>query len=151
MGLQTMGSLKNQWASLAQNAQRVIQLKNEIDSGVREEKDFLERYVISSLKTTALLSAISTLLPDSTWLLELKVARQPDENTFLLKGLSLPSPRTSSIQDIEKYLRDLKEEFPPETELILTTSRQIKENRELTLFTAVFKWTQNDSNSQAIL
>lgn len=133
--------LQDKWLLMEKDVNRVTELKKKIEEGSSKEKEFLEGHVISPFPSTAILSALSAFLPDSIWLVELKITRKPDENSVLLKGLSLPSSRRSSIQDIEKYLRDLKEKFPPKTELILTTSRQVKDNRELTVFTAVFKWT----------
>ncbi len=133
--------LQTQWATLKEEVQRVTQLKTKIELGAKGESDFLQSYVASSFPTTAILSSVNVLLPPSIWLIELKVTRRAHENTLLLKGLSLPSQRGTSIPDIEKYLSGLKEKFPTRAEVILTTSRQLKENRELTLFTAVFKWT----------
>ena len=122
------------------HSETIASLKSKIEEGSKKEKEFLEHHITSPFPTTSILTAVSELLPDSIWLVELKVSREAKENTFLLKGLSLPSPHYSSIQDIEKYLREIKERFPPATQLILTTSRQVKENQELTLFTAIFKW-----------
>jgi len=141
LGRMSLGRLETQWISLQKDVQRVAELKTSIEGGGKKEKEFLERYVTSPFPATAILSATSIFLPDSIWLVELKISRQPNESTFFLKGFSLPSPNRSGIQDIEKYLRDVKGGFPPKTELVLTTSRQVKEDRELTLFTAIFKWT----------
>lgn len=140
MNLGKLRALREEWASLQGDVGRVTGLKNQIDSGGKKEKQFLEDYVTSPFPATAILSAVSTFLPDSIWLVELKISRRPNENTFLVKGFSLPKQKHSGIQDIEAYLRALKEGFPPETDLLLTTSRQVKEEMELTLFTAVFKW-----------
>lgn len=133
--------LRTQWATLEKEVQRVTQLKAKIEQGVKGENDFLESYIATSFPTTVILSTVNVLLPPSIWLLELKVTRRTHENTLLLKGLSFPGRQGVSIQDIEKYLSGLKEKFPTRVDLILTTSRQLKENKELTLFTAVFKWT----------
>ena len=141
LDLRTLKELQNRWSSLQKDVQRVTELQKEMEKGAKGEKQFLDRYVTSSFPVTTILSAVSEFLPDSIWLVELKVLRQPKENTFLLKGFSVPFEHRSSIQDIEKYLHDIKEKFPAKAELILTTSRQTKENRELTLFTAVFKWS----------
>lgn len=139
--IKTLKKLKAQWPAIQQEALRVDSIRTEVEGGSKKQKEFLEGYVTSTLPTTKILSAVSELLPDSIWLVELNVTREPKENTFLLKGLSLLSKRHTSIQDIEKYIRDLKKVFPPSSELVLTTSRQQKEDMELTLFTAVFKWT----------
>lgn len=133
--------LRDKWQLIEKDVQRVAELKKTMEEGSTKERVFLEQHVTTPFPVTAILSAVSVFLPDSIWLVELKITRKPAENSLLLKGLSLPNVRRSSIQDIEKYLRDLKEKFPPGTELILTTSRQVKDSRELTLFTAVFKWS----------
>jgi len=140
LNLRTVKELEGRWRSLQKDVQRVTELQGMMETGVRGEKRFLDRYVTSLFPVTTILGAVNEFLPDSIWLVELKVSRQAKENTFLIKGFSLPLGHRSSIQDIEKYLRDVKGKFPPKTELILTTSRQTKENRELTLFTAIFKW-----------
>lgn len=138
--LKTASVLQIQWSFVEKDVGRVNQLRKSIEDGSKKEREFLERYVVSTFPNTAILSAVSEHLPNSVWLLELKILRQPDENALLLKGLSLPSQSHSTIKDIEKYLRDLKGQFPPQTDVILTTSRQHEKNKELTLFTAVFKW-----------
>ncbi len=138
--LKTLGGLKKRWPVLQQEVQRINQIREDIEKGSKREKEFLENYVTSSFPTTNILTGVSKLLPDSMWLVELKLSRQPDANTFLLKGLAVPPKGRSSIQEIEEYLRALKDKFPKSTSLILTTSRQQKEGMELTLFTAVFKW-----------
>ena len=137
----TLKNFQSHWVFLQKDIQRVSDLQSKLESGSKKEKEFLERYVTSPLPLTVILNAINQFLPDSMWLIEMKVTRKPQENNLLLKGFSVPTNRSSSIQDIEKYLRDLKAVFPSQTELILTTSRQTKEDAELTLFTAVFKWT----------
>ena len=137
----TLGGVESHWLSLQKDVQRVTELQLRIEGGSKREKEFLEQYVKSPFSVTAMLNAVNRFLPDSVWLIELKVTRQPKGSTFLIKGLSLPSSRKSSIQDIEQYLREMKAVFPPRTEVVLTTSRQIRENRELTLFTAIFKWS----------
>ena len=141
LSLRTFKSLQSHWVFLQKDIQRVSDLQSSLESGSKKEKEFLERYVTSPLPLTAISNAVNQFLPDSVWLIEIKVDRKPQENNLLLKGFSVPSSHSSSIQDIEKYLRDLKAVFPPQAELILTTSRQTKDNAELTLFTAVFKWT----------
>ena len=137
----TLTGLQTHWVSLQKDVLRVSQLQTGLENGGRKEKDFLEHYVVSPLPLTIILNSINKFLPDSVWVIELKISREPQGSTFLLKGLSLPADGRSSIQDIEKYLRDIKEKFPEGTEVVLTTSRQTKEGKELTLFSAIFKWS----------
>lgn len=144
ISLKTLSGLKSGWASIYQDVQRVTQIRTGMDGGVRVESKFLKDYIRVSFPTTRILSAVSESLPDTVWLIELKVTRTPKENSLLLKGLSHPSRGHSSIHEIEKYLRELKNGFPPGTDLMLTTSRQQRDQTELTLFTAVFKWLQSN-------
>jgi hypothetical protein len=83
---------------------------------------------------------MSQFLPNSVWLVELKITRETKGTSLMLKGVALPLGTQSSVEIIEKYLRDMKGAFPVNTDLVLTTSRQQKEKRELTLFTAIFHW-----------
>lgn len=139
--LKIYAELRERWSPLEQTVRQVAQVKAELEGGVKNEKGFIEKHVVPNLKFTALLNAINELLPESTWLVELQVERAVKGNTLVLKGVALPSRRETSIQEIEKYLRALRDRLPPGTNLLLTTSRQQKEKLELTQFTAVFKWT----------
>ena len=142
VGLGTLKGLQGRWVTIQQELQRTDQLKAQMEKGGKGERDFLENYVFSPYPTTLILSAVSQSLPTALWLVEMKVIRQPHANTLILKGVSRSSREQSSVQQIENYLRDLKDQFPADADLALTTSRQQKERMELTLFTAVFKWTQ---------
>lgn len=133
--------LRGHWATLEQTVRQVAQVKAELEGGVKNEKSFIEKYVTPNLTFTSLLSAISELLPESTWLVELQLERAGKGSTFVLKGMALPSRHETSIQEIEKYLRAIRDRLPPGAELLLTTSRHQKEKLELTQFTAVFKWS----------
>lgn len=138
--LKIHAELRGRWASLEQTVRQVVQVRTELEGGVKNEKGFIEKYVVPNLKSTALLSVISELLPESAWLVELQLERAVKGNTLVLKGVALPSRRETSIQEIEKYLRGLRDKLPPGTDLLLTTSRQQKEKLDLMQFTAVFKW-----------
>ena len=136
----TLKTLQNQWQSLEADAQRVQQIRDEMAQGSGAEKKFIEGFIISPFLATQILSGVSELLPDSIWLLELRLVRQPQNNSLLVKGMSLSGKDRTSVQKIEKYLGDLKAIFPENIELVLTTSRQQKDRVELTFFTAIFKW-----------
>lgn len=136
----TLTGLEKKWPGLQLKTKHVTEIRAQLESIDKPEKNFLENYAAMSFKTISILSATSELLPEGTWLIELRTSRAIKDNTFLLKGLSVSGRQHSSIQDIEKYLRGLKERFPQNTSLVLTTSRQEKEKTELTLFTSVFKW-----------
>jgi hypothetical protein len=139
-GMKTLKGLESRRLAIQQDLQRVDRNRMEMEAGSKGERTFLENYAIPPFQTTSILSSVSQTLPNSIWIVELKVLRLPKDNTLLLKGVSLPSGEKSSVHEIEKYLRDLKDQFPGNAELVLTTSRQQKERMELTLFTAVFKW-----------
>lgn len=136
-----LAKLQTQWQQLESDVMRIQQMRDEMNQGSKAQKDFLEKYVVAPFRATSILTYISEFLPDSIWLVELKILRQPLQGTLFLKGLSLPSGERSSVQQIEKYLGDLKAKFPEDTVLVLTTSRQQKEKAELTFFMAAFKWT----------
>lgn len=140
LNLRTLKELKGRWPALQQEVQRIGKLRGEIDSGAKHEKEFLETRVSPPLRLTALLIGVSELIPEPVWLVELRMSREEKGNMLLVKGLSLPSKAGPSLHAIEDYVRGLKERLPAATNVILTTSRQRKENLELTLFTAVFKW-----------
>lgn len=142
ISLRTLSGLKRGWAAIYQDVQRVTQIRTQMDGGIKVESNFLKDHISVAFPTTRILSVASEYLPDTMWLIELKITRTSKENTLLLKGLSHPTREHSSIYGIEKYLRDLKNVFPPGTDLMLTTSRQQRNKMELTLFTAVFKWLQ---------
>ena len=142
-GVHQVKKLRAEWATIQQEAFRADQIRVEMENGVKAERIFLEQYVASHFLVTTALNAISQSLPGSIWLLELKVTRESKGTSLLIKGVALPSREQSSVEEIGKYLRDLKAAFPVNTELILTTSRQQREKAELTLFTAIFNWPQD--------
>lgn len=136
------GKLQKQWQGLQGDIGRVNALRSELDTGVRQEKEFLETNVFASPPTTQLFQSVSVFLPNSVWLEELKLSRHPKDHTLLLKGLSLPSKETSSIRNIERYLQSIKEGLPGDANVVLMTSRKQDQSFEVTLFTAVFKWQE---------
>lgn len=147
LSLRTYGQLQKRWQGLQGDIGRVNALRSELDTGVRQEKEFLETYVFASPPTTQLLQSVSLFLPNSVWLEELKVSRRPKDHTLLLKGFSLPSKETSSIRNIEKYLQSVKEVLPGDANVVLMTSRKQEQPFEVTLFTAVFKWQERKNEA----
>lgn len=136
----TLKTLQTQWQSLEVDAQRVQQMKDEMAQGSGAEIKFLETYITSTFRTSQILTGVSALLPDSMWLIELRLVRQPQNASLLIKGMSFPGIDRTSVQEIEKYLGDLKAKLPENVDLVLTTSRQQKNKAESTFFTAIFKW-----------
>lgn len=141
MGVGEVKKLRGQWTAIQQEALHADQISVELESGVKSERLFLDQYVVSPFLVTTALNAVSRSLPASIWLVELKMSREARGSSLLVKGVSLPSREKSSVEEVEKYLRDLKAALPANTELVLTTSRQQKEKRELTLFSAIFNWS----------
>lgn len=140
LSTKTLADLKKRWLLLQKEVQRINAIRDSTEKGPKQEIQFLENYVTAPLPAAKILLAASVHLPETLWLVELKLSRKPEANTLLLKGLALPLREGSSILKIEEYLRLLKEEFPKNTSLVLTTSRNVKDGMQLTLFTAVFKW-----------
>lgn len=141
-GVHQVKKLRGESTTIRQQALRADQIRTQMEGGVKAERIFLEQYVASPFLVTTALNAVSRSLPGSIWLVELKVTRESKRTSLLIKGVALPSGEQSSVEEIGKYLKDLKAAFPANTELILTTSRQQREKAELTLFTAVFNWPQ---------
>lgn len=139
--LREVKAYRQEWLSLQNDVMRVEETRRQMDAGSRGERTFLEEHILPLFRITSLLSAVSDLLPETVWLVELRVGREQGTDSFVLKGASLPLRGQSSVSEIEKYLGNLKEKLPQNTELVLTTSRQQNEKGELTLFTAAFKWT----------
>lgn len=141
MDLRGLHLLQKRWGTIQRDVKRIDKIKTEMEgAGSNGEKDFIERYVVSPYSLTRILSSLSELIPDSIWLVEMRALRQPSANTLVLKGVSRALQGQSTVQEIERYLRALRERTPPGTNLVLTTTRQGQERAELTLFTAVFKW-----------
>lgn len=140
VGTQAERTLEKRWEAVQEQVERLVQMKSEIEGGIQRERDFLENRALSVFPTTAILDNISLSIPDSVWLVELKATRGGEDNTLLLKGYALPTQGPSSIHDIEMYLKALKEKFPKDTNVILTTTRQQQEKTEVTLFTAILRW-----------
>lgn len=132
--------LQGEWARVQQDVRRIEQIRKEMEGGAKAESIFLEKHVLSSFPATNVLNWVSEFIPEGAWLTEMRLTRHPTENGLILKGVAIASRSQSSVQKIEAFLRMLKEKFPSDTKLILTTTREQKERRELTLFTAAFKW-----------
>lgn len=134
--------LEKEWKQLEPQSVAVRTLKAKIEKTVRPEADFLRTRVAVDKPLTHLLSWIQELLPDTFWLIELKMERSADKVKILLKGLALPSKEKSSIELIENYMQALKAKLG-NAALNLTTTRQKMNDTNLTLFTASFEWSEN--------
>ncbi len=131
--------LETEWFANQPKSQELNQLQQEVETVLKPEKKFLEEFVVTQTPLTHKLRWISEFLPETAWLLEVKLERKAEEKEDLfIKGLSLPSKEKSSIAQIETYLHDLKAKMP-EANLSLTTTRQNLEGIDLTQFVANFQ------------
>ena len=99
----------------------------------------MEQYVTTQRPLTHKLSWVSEFLPETAWLLEVKLERKGNSENFFIKGVALPSKTNSSIAQIETYLHDLKNKMAG-ANLSLTTTRQKLEGVDVTQFVANFQW-----------
>lgn len=134
-------SLSKDWDRLQPQFQILNQLRSEVEGSLKEEKEFMEKFVITQRPFTHFLVWVSEFLPDHSWLTEIQINRLEEGGTMLVKGLVLPlkSKNSSSIELIEGYIQKLKLKIP-ESNLALTTTRQTSEKIELTQFVANFDW-----------
>ena len=131
--------LENEWAALQPKSRELTQLQDEVESSLKPEKQFMDKFVTSQKPLTSFLVWVSEYLPQTAWLTEITMGRKGEGGSFFVKGLAQPSKEKSSIEQIETYLHQLQEKVP-EANLSLTTTRQKIENFELTQFTANFEW-----------
>lgn len=138
--------IEGDWKTSQPEYQKLTQLQKEVEGPLKQERQFMEQFVTTSRPLTSFLMWGSELLPDSAWLVELKLSRSKESGNFLIKGLSLPSKEKTSIEHIESFLQALKAKMP-DTRLALTTTRQEIDKVELTQFTAHFGWGAEDSKT----
>lgn len=115
-------------------------LENKIEIEMRGENDFLHKNVLNTDPITQILSWTSEFLPPKGWLTEMKIEREGESSRFILRGMVLPSRTQTGIEQIEEFLQKLKTKLPPQTTLVLTTSKEIKEKVAGTAFTANLEW-----------
>jgi len=128
-----------QWVVVQPQSAVLNNLQVEVETLLKTERDFLDRFVAAELPLTFVLQWISDFLPEKAWLTGVRLENNSEKHNLVIRGLCLPSKDTSSIEFIETYLHHLKEKMP-EARLSLTTARQMQENLELTQFTAIFEW-----------
>lgn len=131
--------LEQEWVTLQPQSMRLNQLEQEVETVLKPENLFLNRFVTADKPLTSILSWVSELLPDTAWLLEIRLDREGEGARLFVKGVALPSKEKSSIEQIETYLHQMKEKIP-EAGLSLTTTRLEIENTEVTQFIANFEW-----------
>lgn len=129
--------IESEWNKVAPEALILKQLQSEVEGPLKQERDFMAQFVTTDRPLTSILMWLSQFLPETAWLIEIKLEREGDASHLLVKGASLPSKEKSSIEQIETYLHQLKEKMP-DGKLSLTTTRQMAGQVELTQFTALF-------------
>jgi hypothetical protein len=125
------------WATLQPQSAQLKALESEVESTLKPERTFLEKYVVTPKPMTYVLSWLSELLPDTAWLTEVKMEQKDGTQNIFVKGLVIPSKTQSSIEVIEGFIQKLKEKLP-DAKLSLTTTRQKIEQLEVTQFIANF-------------
>jgi len=131
--------LDAEWKVVQPQALELSNLKSELEGVIKPERDFLKSFVTTERPLKLILQWISEYLPEGAWLTGLSLRHESAKRSLVIQGLCLSSKDVSSIEAIELFLHNLKEQMP-ETKLSLTTSRQIFEGVELTQFTSVFQW-----------
>ncbi len=131
--------LEKEWVTLQPQSQRLNHLEQEVETLLKPENSFLNRFVTADKPVTLILSWVSELLPERAWLLETRLEREGEGARLFVKGVALSSKEKSSIEQIESYLHMMKEKIP-EASLSLTTTRLEIEKTEVTQFVANFEW-----------
>lgn len=131
--------LQKEWGIIQPKSNQVKRVKDEIEKTIKAEEMFFNTSITTDKPITQVLSGLSENLPETAWLIELRVDRAADKVRIFLKGLVLPSEEKSSIELIENYLRQFKEEIGGAA-MNLTTTRQKMGEANLTLFTANLEW-----------
>ena len=78
--------------------------------------------------------------PPKGWLTEFKAEREGGGCRLTLKGVVLASRTQTGIEQIEEYFQKLRTKLPPQTSVALTTSKNVKEKTEGTIFAALLEW-----------
>jgi hypothetical protein len=133
-------TVRQEWARLNPLMAQLKSLESRVDVEMKGEKDFLEKNVLNTESITRILSWTSEFLPPKGWLTELKVERRGEGCLLTLQGVVLASRTQTGIEQIEAYFQKLKTKLPPQTSVVLTTSKEIKEKTEGTAFVAELEW-----------
>jgi len=134
-----LSKLRSAWEKIQPETLILNQLRSEVETVLKPEKDFIDRYVQTRWHLSRQMEWASEFLPDQAWLSEMKLERDDKGTHFLIRGLCLPSRDRSSIEQIEGYAQKLKDLLAG-AELNLTTTRISVENIQLTQFVAVYTW-----------
>ncbi|MBU3758801.1 MAG: hypothetical protein FGM27_02600 [Candidatus Omnitrophica bacterium] len=136
------------WQSLSAQSGALTKLQNDVEKNLRQEKDFFSKFVASDMSLTRQLVWIADSLPESAWLTTVRMENNLKNRSLVVRGLCLPSKKSSSIILIEAYLNSLKSKMIG-AKLSLTTSRQVVASAEVTEFTAIFSWPVPETEKKA--
>ncbi len=132
--------VQKEWARLNPELAQLKALETKIEVEMKGEKDFLEKNVLNTESMTRILSWVSEFLPQKGWLTGLKVEREGEGCRLTLRGVMLASRTQTGIEQIEEYFQKLKAKLPPQTSVMLTTSKEVKEKEGGTVFSANLEW-----------
>lgn len=127
------------WKTIQPQSQQLKALETEVETVIKPERNFLSRHVVTGRPMTGFMISLSELLPDTSWLTEVKMEQKDGNQSLFVKGVVLPSKNSTGIEAVEKYVHELQLKVP-EAKLSLTTTRQKIADLEVTQFIANFEW-----------
>lgn len=132
--------VRKEWIRFAPQMKHLKDLEQKVDVEMKGEKEFLESSILNSDPFTRVLQLVSERLPKGAWLTELKIERLKEGgNSVLLQGAVVPVGAKTGIEQIEEFVRTIKERFP-KTTVALTTSKMSDKQVAGTAFTATITW-----------
>lgn len=137
--LKAYGLVRKEWEQLSPQMKQLKALESRVEIEMQAEKDFLEKNVLNTESTARILQWVSEYLPPRGWLTELKFEREGEGGRLLLQGAVFSMGSQTAIEQIEVYMRNLKEKLPS-GEFTLTTAKQDDKKSEGMAFTATFDW-----------
>lgn len=142
----TYKSIQKEWQKVNPLMAELKALETKAEVEMKGEKNFLEKNVLNTDSVTRILFWVSEFLPPRGWLTELRAQREGEGFRVTLRGVVLPF-RTQTgieqgIEQIEEYFQKLKTKLPPQTSVMLTTSKDTKDagGAEGTVFVANLEW-----------
>lgn len=134
--------IQKEWTKVNPMMAELKALETKAEVEIKGEKNFLEKNVLNTGPVTRILSWVSEFLPPRGWLTELRAQREGEGFRVTLRGVVLPFRTQTGIEQIEEYLQKLKTKLPPQTSVMLTTSKDAKDagGAEGTVFVANLEW-----------
>ena len=132
--------ISNEWGRVSPQMKELKALENKVEVEMRTEKEFLEKYVLNTQSMALVLQQISEYLPPKAWLTEVKLERMGDGGRLNLQGIVLPMHERTAIEQIEDYMKKLKENLPKGSYTLTTAKQDTEGLKEGTFFSAVFDW-----------